>query len=121
MGSLQFDASILTGTVFEPLRDETIFKNCSVIDGVVTWMNEEIDCAPEFMYAHSKKLENHSFVLDEQKADKFFEQKPHTSSEAIEDLREDIKNRYNKFKWIYDTGVILEKTSFISTTKKTCI
>lgn len=116
-----FDASILTGTVFEPLRDETIFKNCSVIDGVVTWMNEEIDCAPEFMYAHSKKLENHSFVLDEQKADKFFEQKPHTSSEAIEDLREDIKNRYNKFKWIYDTGVILEKTSFISTTKKTCI
>ena len=87
-----FDASILTGTAFEPLQDETIFKNCSAVDGIVTWMNEEIDCAPEFMYAHSKKLENHSFVLDEQKADKFFEQKPHTSSEAIERF----EGRYKK-------------------------
>lgn len=54
-------------------------------------MDEEIDCAPEFMYTHSKKLENHSFVLDEQKADKFFKQKPHTSSEAIERFEERYK------------------------------
>ena len=31
-----FDATVLTGPAFQP-----------------TWMDEEIDCAPEFMYEHS--------------------------------------------------------------------
>lgn len=48
-----FDATILTGPAFKPLADEAVFKNCKIIDGVVTWMDEEIDCAPEYMYAHS--------------------------------------------------------------------
>ena len=45
-----FDATILTGSAFLPLKDDNIFKNCKVVDGAVTWMDEEIDCAPEFMY-----------------------------------------------------------------------
>lgn len=48
-----FDAAILTGKAFSPLSDENIFKNCKVVDGVVTWLDEEIDCAPEYMYTNS--------------------------------------------------------------------
>lgn len=52
-----FDATILNGEIFEPLKNDSIFK-CPVIDhGVVTWLNGEIDCAPEFMY-------NNSYVYD---------------------------------------------------------
>ena len=43
-----FDASVLNGPAFAPLTDEKIF-----VDGVVTWMDEDIDCAPEYMYEHS--------------------------------------------------------------------
>ena len=35
-----FDATVLTGPAFEPLKDEKVFKNCQVVDGIVTWMNE---------------------------------------------------------------------------------
>lgn len=48
-----FDATILTGSAFRPLTDPQVFNICKIVDGVVTWMNEEIDCAPEFMYEHS--------------------------------------------------------------------
>ena len=48
-----FDAAILTGKAFSPLSDENIFKNRNVVDGVVTWLDEEIDCAPEYMYTNS--------------------------------------------------------------------
>ncbi len=48
-----FDATILTGSAFLPLKDDAIFKNCKVVDGTVTWMDEEIDCAAEFMYENS--------------------------------------------------------------------
>ena len=48
-----FDATILSGLAFQPLTDNSIFKNCKVVDGVVTWMDEDIDCAPEYMYEHS--------------------------------------------------------------------
>lgn len=48
-----FDATILTGSAFLPLKYDNIFKNCKVIDGAVTWMDEGIDCAPEFMYENS--------------------------------------------------------------------
>lgn len=50
---LLFDATVLTGSAFLPLKDEKIFNNCKVVDGAVTWMNEDIDCAPEFMYKNS--------------------------------------------------------------------
>lgn len=48
-----FDATVLTGPAFAPLADEQVFNNCKLVDGVVTWNNEEIDCAPEYMYEHS--------------------------------------------------------------------
>lgn len=48
-----FDATILQGEVFEPLKKEEIFRNPIVDHGVVTWDNGNIDCAPEFMYDNS--------------------------------------------------------------------
>ncbi|MCM1251658.1 MAG: DUF2442 domain-containing protein [Clostridium sp.] len=48
-----FDATILDGEVFQPLKLEDIFKNPVIDYGVVTWDNGNIDCAPEFMYDNS--------------------------------------------------------------------
>ena len=48
-----FDASILRGSAFEPLKDPNIFKNAVLDHGMVTWLDGEIDCAPEYMYQHS--------------------------------------------------------------------
>lgn len=48
-----FDASILTGNAFEPLNDIDAFKNFKIVHGVITWLNEDIDCSPEYMYKHS--------------------------------------------------------------------
>ena len=48
-----FDATVLIGPAFQPLADTKVFNSCKVVNGVVTWMDEEIDCAPEFMYEHS--------------------------------------------------------------------
>lgn len=48
-----FDATVLTGPAFAPLAEENVFKDCKVVDGVVTWMDEDIDCAPEYMYQNS--------------------------------------------------------------------
>ena len=48
-----FDATVLTRPAFQPLADTKVFNACKVVNGVVTWMDEEIDGAPEFMYEHS--------------------------------------------------------------------
>jgi len=48
-----FDATILNGEVFEPLKDNNIFRNPIIDHGVVTWLDGQIDCAPEFMYENS--------------------------------------------------------------------
>lgn len=48
-----FDATVLKGEAFVPLNDPTIFNNFKIVHGVITWMNEDIDCAPEYMYEHS--------------------------------------------------------------------
>ena len=48
-----FDASILTGPAFQPLKEESIFLNPGLDHGVVTWKNGEIDCAPEYMFSNS--------------------------------------------------------------------
>ena len=58
-----FDATILNGPAFLPLSDESIFKNPSIVHGVVTWNNEEIDCAPEYMYQHSYEYNTEDIVL----------------------------------------------------------
>lgn len=58
-----FDATVLKGPAFAPLSDPKIFNSCTVIQGVVTWMDEEIDCSPEYMYEHSYAYENSAIVI----------------------------------------------------------
>lgn len=48
-----FDATVLSGPVFEPLKKVEVFSNARIEHGVVTWLDGEIDCAPEYMYEHS--------------------------------------------------------------------
>jgi Protein of unknown function (DUF2442). len=48
-----FDATILKGPAFEPLKTPEVFKSAFVEYGVVCWMNGEIDCSPEYMYSNS--------------------------------------------------------------------
>ena len=48
-----FDATVLSGKAFEPLKDEKVFMNPKIEYGVVTWMDGEIDCDPEYMYRNS--------------------------------------------------------------------
>ena len=50
-----FDATVLSGTVFEPLKKVEVFSNARIEHGVVTWLDGEIDCAPEYMYEHSSE------------------------------------------------------------------
>ena len=53
-----FDAHELNGPVFECLSDPEVFKIAGIEDGVVVWLNGEIDCAPEYMYEHSCPYED---------------------------------------------------------------
>ncbi len=48
-----FDAEVLRGPVYQPLSDLNVFNNVTVDYGVVTWMDGDIDCSPEYMYTHS--------------------------------------------------------------------
>lgn len=48
-----FDTTLLTGAAFEPLKDEKTLADFTIFHGVMTWMNGEIDIAPETMYAES--------------------------------------------------------------------
>jgi hypothetical protein len=48
-----FDATVLQGPAFAPLQDPAVFKTAAVDHGVVTWLDGEIDCAPEFLYEQS--------------------------------------------------------------------
>lgn len=48
-----FDSTVLTGPVFEPLRDPEIYENPVIQYGIVTWDNGQIDCSPDYMYENS--------------------------------------------------------------------
>jgi hypothetical protein len=48
-----FDARILNGEVYKPLDDNKVFSDFTISHGAVTWMDGEIDCAPEYMYENS--------------------------------------------------------------------
>ena len=48
-----FDASTLSGSAFQPLKNEKIFSDIQIFHGMPTWMNGEIDIAPETLYAES--------------------------------------------------------------------
>ena len=58
-----FDATVLKGPAFLPLEDDEIFKKPSIVHGVITWKNEEIDCAPEFMYTHSYEYDSEDVIV----------------------------------------------------------
>lgn len=53
-----FDATVLDGPAFAPLKEESVFKSAYIDHGVVTWMDGDIDCAPEFMYEKSYAYES---------------------------------------------------------------
>ena len=55
-----FDTTLLTGPVFEPLKDEKIFMNPRIFHGVITWNNGEIDIAPEYIYEESYAYDDSS-------------------------------------------------------------
>lgn len=48
-----FDATLLEGDVFAPLKDENILNDCVIEYGVPTWCDGQIDCAPEYIYNNS--------------------------------------------------------------------
>ena len=48
-----FDTTVLTGSAFEPLKDEKVLANFTIFHGVLTWQNGEIDIAPEMVYEES--------------------------------------------------------------------
>lgn len=48
-----FDGTVLNSGIFEKLKDDTVFNSAKLDHGVITWLDGEIDCAPEFMYKHS--------------------------------------------------------------------
>ena len=48
-----FDTTTLTAPAFEPLKDYRVFSNPVISHGTVTWDNEQIDIAPEYIYNES--------------------------------------------------------------------
>lgn len=48
-----FDTTLLTGSAFELLKDEKTLADFTIFHGVMTWLNGEIDIAPETMYVES--------------------------------------------------------------------
>ena len=47
--------SLLDGPVFAPLADEKVFNDYALDYETLTWLNGEVDIAPEFVYEHSEK------------------------------------------------------------------
>mgnify|MGYP002528441358 CR=1 FL=1 len=57
-----FDATVLEGEAFKPLKNEEVFNTASVEHGIVVWNDGEIDCSPEYMYEHSYEYPADSMV-----------------------------------------------------------
>lgn len=54
-----FDATLLLEMpVFEVLKNNAVFTGCEVVDGIVTWLDGELDIAPETMYKNSFKYQH---------------------------------------------------------------
>ena len=50
----RFDGrQLLAGEVFAPLADEKVFNDFKLDYETLTWINGEVDVAPEFVYEHS--------------------------------------------------------------------
>ena len=92
-----FDATILTGQVYEPLKDDKIFKNPVIEYGVVTWNDGDIDCSPEYMYKNSYEYPE---VASFQDAEKY---KNKSSLENIQRAYFNVKQVFNN---LDDTNVL---------------
>lgn len=53
-----FDTTKLEGSAFAPLADEKNVNAPTLFHGVITWMNGEIDIAPETVYRESYAYED---------------------------------------------------------------
>ena len=47
-----FDGKLLAGPVYLPLKDYETFCKFKIDNGAITWLDGDIDCAPEYMYEH---------------------------------------------------------------------
>lgn len=45
------------GPAFEPLRDEAVLRNFAIEHGALTWLDGEIDVAPEYLLEVGKTVE----------------------------------------------------------------
>ena len=53
-----FDANYLLDIpIYSPLKDEVIWNGLVVVDGIVTWDDENLDIAPETLYLNSVKCD----------------------------------------------------------------
>ena len=59
-----FDISEVPGSAFMPLRDERTLADYRLFHGIVTWMDGEIDMAPEAMYEYSHPYTAPEFADD---------------------------------------------------------
>ena len=48
-----FNASLLKGEVFEPLKNHEVLNSFKVEYDTITWLNGSIDIAPEYVYQNS--------------------------------------------------------------------
>ena len=53
-----FDTTRLNAPAFEPLKDYKIFSSPVISHGTITWNNEDIDIAPEYVYQESYKYDS---------------------------------------------------------------
>ena len=58
-----FDEKILKGDVFKQLENDDVFRSFEIVHGAVTWLNQNIDCAPEYMYANSYAYDDVKAVI----------------------------------------------------------
>ena len=49
--------TLLVGEAFLPLNDEAIFANYKLDYETLTWLDGDLDVAPEFVYANSEAVE----------------------------------------------------------------
>lgn len=48
-----FDTTMLSGSAFIPLQDDSVFENPVLFHGIITWADGSIDIAPETVYNES--------------------------------------------------------------------
>lgn len=49
--------TLLDGVVFAPLADERVFNDYALDYETLTWLNGEVDIAPEFVYENSEAVQ----------------------------------------------------------------